>query len=179
MQNKCLLWAGITWKYVDNFTRSFAFYAFSLYWFMVIKAQKCDHFGGYIILKSNNDGQCVKFNIRSSNECPEAILKGLNWIIPGQQGEVTDSTHMKSTWHERERKKKKKKQAFLRLPHHISLQCLALTESKTKAFVAILQQLNTNKVWHCSDHWISQPAREEFCSKQTWSVMTGLRWECY
>lgn len=66
---------------------------------MVIKAQKCVHFDGYFILKSNNDGHWVKFNIWSSNECPEAILKGLNWIIPGQQGEVTDSTHMKSTWH--------------------------------------------------------------------------------
>lgn len=103
VQNKCLLWAGITCKEVDNITRSFAF---SLYWFMVIKAQKCVHFGGYFILKSNNDGQGVKCNIWSSNECPEAILKGLNRIIPGQQGEVTDSTHMKSTWHERKRKKK-------------------------------------------------------------------------
>lgn len=143
---------------------------------------KCVQFGGYFILKkkkkTQQHGHRVKFNIRLSNECSEKILKGLNQIIPGQQDEVTDSTHnIYLTWKKRKRKKKETGFPQIRTPDFTTM--LGFDRELNKSFCGCSTQLNTNKLWHCSEHWISQPAREEFCSKQTWSVMTGLRWECY
>lgn len=79
----------------------------------------------------------------------------------------------------KKRKRKKKETGFpqIRTPDFTTM--LGFDRELNKSFCGCSTQLNTNKLWHCSEHWISQPAREEFCSKQTWSVMTGLRWECY